>query len=127
MDKIAKHYVDEAYRIRREYLENLKHINDKADIVNEYKNQISKIRDELTGIINSGENNFKEEFANTKMEDIDSNITAIQNELRPYTEKIDELGKQSKILYDSIKDKYNLLSEEDIQNEIYERVIKRFE
>lgn len=116
MGILAKQYIEEAVRIRKEYINNLKLILSKQDIIKQYAEEIDKTKDALSDIDLTDEGNKQK--VNETLILLEKNIKDINDEINPYQLSIEELKKQSTILYNSIKDKYPTLSDNDIENEI---------
>jgi uncharacterized coiled-coil protein SlyX len=111
-------YINEAKRIRETYLQNLKFIEDKSEILTGYKIEIEKIRDEMGKIIKDVENPIVKEELNNKLMDIERYIILTQNEIRPFYEKILKLREDSVNLYNSIVEKYPKMDKDEIKKEI---------
>ena len=124
---IQERYLNEAIRIRTEYLSTLKSIQDKEILILNHKDDINNIlKDSSELVANVKNKKINEEQAkvilNQKLMDIEENIIKIQNQLNPYNDKIEELKNQSKILYSTIAEKYPQMNEKEIQMKIYEKL-----
>ena len=84
--------------------------------MNETKDIVGKNSDK-----NMEDKNLKS-LLNGKLLEIETSIIKIQSELNPINEKIEKLKNDSKKLYDTIKEKYTELEDEDIQEQILEHL-----
>jgi hypothetical protein len=125
MLKIDKKYIDIAIKIRKEYFSELEMMKSKEEILNHYKNEVQLIYDDLEKIVSSyngiveTDEPFQKEL-NSRLNEIEKIIVKTQKSLEPHLKKIEDLRKQSDILYNSIIDKYPELTSEEIQNQISE-------
>lgn len=117
MIKIDEKYLKIALDIRKTYISYMIKIS-------EYEEEIKKLLDKLTEIKNNLSKIDKNDKNIAKIQvdvvlDVQKNIEKINTLLLPYSEKILELEKQSKLLYDNICEIYgNELIKEDIQSQI---------
>ena len=128
MDKIHKKFITEAIRIRQSYLKNIKKIHEKEEIIMSYKKDIEKIISDTEIIVKkSSENTNTKELSkilNEKLIEIEININKIQKELQPIHKKNEKLEKDSKKLYETIRDNHKL-EEKEIQNQIIVELSKK--
>lgn len=125
--KIHKRYIDEAVRIRKSYLKTINKISEKEESILSFKNDIEKIMSETDIIVNDNKNidDIKlRNILNEKLIDIETNIINIQKEVKPMNDKIERLESDSKKLYDTIKEKYDL-EDSEIQNQIINELSKK--
>ena len=128
MVKIQQHYIDEAIRIRNSYIENIKLIQEKEDIIEHHKNELQNIISNVSEYVNDikKENAINETNIQQKLNDILSEIEEKMNiikiELKPFVKKTEELQKDSKILYNMIKEQYPLLTDAEIQQQIFKHI-----
>lgn len=113
MIKISDIYINEAVRIRKEYLDSLSYINKYKDEINIRKNELEKYKNDLVD-----NKNITETYFRSKLNDINECINIIQDRIKPYLDTISKLNDDQKILYDSIKEKYIDISDDDIKNNI---------
>jgi uncharacterized coiled-coil protein SlyX len=120
---LDKHYINEAKRIRENYFDNLKFIEDKSEKLTGYKNEIEKIKSEMEDIYKEsvGEPTVNGEL-NKKLLEIEKYIVLTQDEIRPFYEKILKLRDDSMNLYNSIVEKYPDIDKEDIKKQIIENL-----
>ncbi|MCK9415923.1 hypothetical protein M0Q97_04615 [Candidatus Dojkabacteria bacterium] len=125
MVKIHQRYIENAIRIRKEFLSVMIDILDKETEITIHKNRISDLMSINEKYINDNSKSpiekIKKNIQND-LNDIESNIIKINNKLLPVLEKLEKLKKDSKELYSAIKDKYPNLSEQEIQNQIFEKL-----
>jgi len=113
---MEKRFIDESIRIRKEYIKNLKHINSKQEIIIKYSAEMDKTKLILEDIDLTDMSNKQQ--INDALITLEKNINDIINEILPYQNKIEELKKQTSILYASIKEKYENITDTEIENEI---------
>lgn len=122
---IDKRYLEEASRIRESYLKTLDKIIEHEQFINKYKDEIEKIMETNTELIEENPEKPLNQFKNEIKEDlltIDSNINKIVSKLEPLLTYIEKLQKESKELYITIKDKYPSLTENDIQLQVFDYI-----
>lgn len=119
MFNIDKFYIDEAIRIRKEYLSALKIILNEEQAINDKKSEIIGIHQTNEDIINSDLNDVTKRLKlNLQLNEIEKRINDIQDKIRPYYEKIESLRLQADRLYSAIIEKYPNITTEDIQTQI---------
>jgi len=120
---IGKHYIDEALRIRETYLKTIDEVLDKEKIINKYKVKVSNKMNILKDYVDNLEDdtiteNIKKDLIKDTL-NIEIELKNISKEIVPLLDIIEKLKKESKNLYNKIKEKYPELSEQDIQKEIF--------
>jgi len=115
--KIDLLYLNEAKRIRIEYLNNLKYISDKEVDIRDYLNKLDDIKKHIT----ENEISNKEEY-NKILLDINKNIDILKDYISVYNDNIKQLDIDQKKLYFNIKDKYKDISDDDIKKQIIEYI-----
>lgn len=116
--KIDKIYINEAVRIRKEYLKNLIEIDSKEKLVKNIIENMTEIKKEL-----ENDNDFTEEQYRNKLIELSGIIKKIEDDIMPHHKNIKELDTDQKKLYKSIKNKYPKISDDDIQKEIIPHII----
>lgn len=120
---ISEEYINEAKRIRIEYLNNLKYIIDEEPKVEDRKKEGLKIQDEMKDILNSEFNDVRKTIElNNKLMVLEKEIIAIQNIIKPYSEKIKKLRDDSDRLFLAIKEKYPDIDNITLENEIMSQI-----
>lgn len=120
---IAEQYINEAKRIRQEYLKNLSQILTQEPKVEERKKEGLRIQEEISDIINSDLNEVKKILElNNRLLILEKEIVSIQNIVRPYSENIEKLRGDSDRLFLSIKEKYPNIDDKDIEEEIMSHI-----
>ena len=116
---ISEQYLNEAVRIRKIYLQNLKEIVEQEPIIMEKKDMFQKIQDEMKTIVFSDSNDIRKTMElNEKLIYLEREIKSIQSIIQPYYEKIEKLKDDRDRLYLSIKEKYPNITTEEIKIEI---------
>jgi hypothetical protein len=120
---IAEQYINEAKRIRQEYLKNLSQILTQEPKVEERKKEGLRIQEEISDIINSDLNEVKKILElNNRLLILEKEIVSIQNIVRPYSENIEKLRGDSDRLFLAIKEKYPNIDDKDIEEEIMSHI-----
>jgi len=120
---IAEQYINEAKRIRQEYLKNLSQILTQEPKVEERKKEGLRIQEEISDIINSNLNEVKKILElNNRLLILEKEIVSIQNIVRPYSENIEKLRGDSDRLFLAIKEKYPNIDDKDIEEEIMSHI-----
>jgi vacuolar-type H+-ATPase subunit E/Vma4 len=116
---INDQYINEAVRIRKYYLQNLKEIVDQEPIIMKKKEAFQKIQDEMKTIVQSDANDIRKTMdLNEKLIYLEREIKSIQNIIQPFYDKIEKLKDDRDRLYLSIKEKYPNITAEEIKNDI---------
>jgi hypothetical protein len=120
MIKIARQYLNEALRIRKEYINHLKMIEEKNSILVKSKNDIQLVvMDTEKSIKDMEDYNEKMTLISEKLQEIEKSMTIVENEIKPHSEAIDVLREDSEKLLNSIVEKYPDLSTDEIKTQIY--------
>lgn len=112
-------YINEAIRIRKEYLKNIDDINSKVDILNVYKDKVDKMKQDINTIPNMDNG---EQLMNEKMVQLGLLLDELKKEMTPAYVKIQQLEKDSDKLYETILQKYPNITKEEIQSQILPRL-----
>ena len=120
---IAEQYINEAKRIRQEYLKNLSQILTQEPKVEERKKEGLRIQEEISDIINSDLNEVKKILElNNRLLILEKEIVSIQNIVRPYSENIEKLRGDSDRLFLAIKEKYPNIDDKALEEEIMSHI-----
>jgi len=120
-NKIHKRFLDEASRIRIDYLNELKKFESKEEDLKQYQNKLTDLLNNIEKYINENNNTTEEEITEdlkVELSEIEVNMNIIQKEVSILEKKVKKLRKESSTLYKAIKEKHPELSEQDIQHEI---------
>ena len=116
---ISDQYINEAVRIRKSYLSNLKEIVDQEPAIMKKKELFQIIQDEMKNIVYSDVNDIRKTMElNEKLIYLEREIKSIQSIIQPYYDKIEKLKDDRDRLYLSIKEKYPNITPEEIKNDI---------
>lgn len=116
---ISKQYINEAVRIRKEYLNNLEHIVNQEEKIMNKKDDFQKIQDEIQAIVFSDLNEIRKTLSiNEKLIYLEKEIKSIQSIIKPYYDNIEKLKDDRDRLYLAIKEKYPNITAEQIKQEI---------
>lgn len=116
---IDKHYINEAKRIREEYLKNLIYIAEEEDNIKSLIEDLDKIGKEIEDSDNKSEKYYKDALF-----EIEIMIRKATEKIIPYHEKKKELDKQQRSLYNTIKDKYPNITDEQMMEHIIPHIIE---
>ena len=120
-------YIEEAIRIRKEYLKNLLNVTKFEKV---YQEIVEKLEKEKEKVSNFDADIITQDdiFKYVKQLEVDLNL--ILDKIRPYIEKINDLDNEQRILYNNIKEKYIDITDEEIYKEIIpviEKIDENFE
>lgn len=114
---ISELYINEAVRLRSEYFEVMKVIYSKRDKLLELSKQLEDISISLKDI--DVENDPQLEFKiKEKQTEIEDKLQKIQLNLKPEYDRLLKIEDDTKILYDSITEKYKGITTKEIKNQI---------
>lgn len=124
--KIQSRYINNAVRIRREYLTCMSQILEKEQRVNKEKKKIEEILEDLKNIYGDMEsqNNFDGNTLNDRLLDIEAHIKKVQEEFTPINDKIEKLKIEAKNLNKLLKEKYPELNDIEIKEQLDPHLIK---
>lgn len=125
MTKIHERFLNEAVRIRKEYLKTLRELLEKENIVDFKKKELLNIVNDVDFYMKQDENDVDRTMLNNKLLDIEKSINSITNEIFPLQDIVDKLKEDSRKLFYTIKEKYPDMSEKDIQKEIIDNLIEK--
>lgn len=116
---IDKLYINEAIRIREEYLNNLIYIANEEDTIKGLTADLEQISKDVE------ESNIKsDKYYRDALFEVELMIRKATEKIIPYHEKVKDLDKQQRKLYNQIKDKYPDITNEDIQNAIIPHIME---
>lgn len=130
MNRISDKYIEIGIRLRKEYLDVSSTIDEKVGELDTILNSIDKISLDLDAISKKLDNMSKDEAVKTINQQLDyltKESIKVTDLCKPLNKKLDDLKKDEQNLYLSIKTSHPELSDDDIKNEFYERVIKKVE
>jgi len=119
---ISDLYINEAKRLRSKYFEVTQMIYDKKDQLLKYAGELDVIHDQIEqfDIENEKQLEFKiKEY----QEQIENNMQRIRKTLKPDYDKLRQIEEDTKILYDSISEKYKGITTEEIKIQIIPHLI----
>lgn len=117
---IDKLYIKESMRIRDEYISSLKKILDEEDIINEKKKEIESLKGNIEELIKIDMNDVTKRLKlNNTLNGIDKLMKDIQTRIQPHYDHIENLRTDADKLYNSIREKYPNIDEEEMKNELY--------
>jgi len=125
MGKIHRVLMDEALRIRKEYLKEIQNLTNKEDEIKKYQKRLNDILENIEKyiIINKeNDNNLTEEQISVDLKDELSDIEVTMNKIKTHIKTLDEniskLREQSSTLFNKIVKKHPELSKDEIVKEI---------
>jgi len=119
---INKIFIKEAKRIRKDYFRTIQQFNNKENILNNHKNTINEIIDEINVYIEKNPNKTESDLMEEKSEiliNLEISITKIQDDVKILDKKLKKLENDSSELYQNITEHHPELSKEEIQKEIF--------
>jgi len=123
MGKIHKVLIDEATRIREDYLKEVSILADKEKKINNYQDRLKELLSNVEKYIIKNKNNDIDEEQisidlNDELSDIEITMNRIKGDVEILDNKVKKLQTQSQNLYQKIIKKHPELSEKEIQQEI---------
>jgi predicted nucleic acid-binding Zn-ribbon protein len=119
MEKIDKFYLEEARRIRMEYLKNLNEINSRVPFIEKFKQKILSYQDKIKNIVNSDKSDsIKETIFLSEVESLSNDIETLEKEIKPFYNNIKKLSDDSLKLKEAIEQKYIGITIDEIKNQI---------
>ena len=117
--KLDKPYINEATRIRKEYITSLKMILTEENSIKENKSEVDTLQNNMETIIEEDMNDITKRLKlNNDLIKIEKIIKKIQDRIKPHYDNIERLRKDADKLYNSITEKYPNLSEKEIETQI---------
>jgi len=116
---IDKIYINEAVRIREEYLDNLVYIAKEEEYIKSLSSDLQTLNNEIKDSEKKDEKYYRDALF-----EVDLMIRKATEKINPYYEKIKELDNKQRSLYNTIKDKYPDIKDEQIQKDIIPEIIK---
>jgi len=112
-------YINESVRIREEYLNNLIYLSNE-------EGNIKSLTDDLKTLSKEVEESDKkdEQYYRDALFEVELMIKKATDKIMPYYEKSKQLDKSQRNLYNTIKEKYPNLSDEDMKNVIIPHILK---
>lgn len=119
MVKIDKFYLDEARRIRREYLKNLNEINSRVPFIENYKKKILSYQDKIKNILDGDKTDSdKQKIFFSEIENLSIDIDTLEKEIKPFYDNIKKLSDDSLNLKEAIEQKYIGITMDEIKEQI---------
>jgi predicted transcriptional regulator len=120
---IAEQYIKDGIRLRKSYIENIKEIVKLEPLINKRKKNFDDLKVEMESIVFSDKNDIRKTVElNNSLIQLDKEVKKVQELVRPFYDKIESLKSERDRLYVAIKEKYPNITDQQIENEIMERV-----
>ena len=112
-------YINEAVRIRTEYLDNLIYLANEEENIKSLSSDLQQIAKDVE------ESDKKDEtYYRDALFEVELMIRKATEKVVPYYEKHKELDKKQRELYNTIKEKYPNLTDEDMKNIIIPHIVE---
>lgn len=111
-------YINEALRIREEYLNNLLYISNEEENLKKLTNNLSELSEEIENSESKDENYYKNALI-----EVEKMIQKANDKIKPYYDKIKDLDKQQRLLYNNIKEKYPNITDDKIKDVIIPHIL----
>jgi hypothetical protein len=112
--KISENYIKEGLRIREEYFMLINQIVQQENIIKEYKKKVFDILESI-------EEKTQNDDIMMDVFNMEKNMKDVEEIIIPLYEKIDNVIKQSQLLYENIISIYPGVDIEDVKRQIMER------
>ena len=120
---IAEQYIKDGIRLRKSYIENIKEIVKLEPLINKRKKNFDDLKVEMESIVFSDKNDIRKTVElNNSLIQLDKEVKKVQELVRPFYDKIEALKSERDRIYVAIKEKYPNITDQQIENEIMERV-----
>jgi uncharacterized coiled-coil DUF342 family protein len=121
--KIEELYLNEARRIRVEYLKNAKALSELSDYVEVYKKTLMEYISKLEKITESSDvNQVKSEKFFTELEKLNKDVEDASGKMKPFSDNINKLSKEVDRLKDAIVNKYPGITDDEIQSQLFNHI-----
>jgi len=97
-----------------EYFEKI--LNNNKQVLLQYKDQIEIIDN------STDEAMLKHQKISEMMDDYDASVEKMKKDIEPYIKKLEQIKKESSILYKIIKDKYPSVDDKELQQQIFKQI-----
>lgn len=111
-NKIEMRFIEQAIKIRKEFLKSLKIANQRQDVIMVYLDQLNKLKDELDDI------NNKDELI-LKIGEIEKSILIIEKEMNVHLKKREDLEKEEIKLCEIVLERNPGITEDEIRQQLY--------
>jgi len=112
MNRIEYRFIEQAIRIRKEFLKSLKIANERQEVVKVYLDQLNKLKDDL--------DNIKDKDSLVlKIHEIEKNMIVIEKEMIFHLKKRENLEKDEIKLCEMVLERYPGITEDEIKNQMY--------
>lgn len=116
LDKI---YIEESIRIRKDYVYNIKYVNDLEPVYQKLLLEFQKAKNIIDDIdYDETDERYNKDFFIKMMEELNTHIEETTNKIKPYIDAIKKLDEDQKVLYYSIKEKYPNITDKEMENAI---------
>jgi hypothetical protein len=112
-------YINEAIRIREEYLDNLIYIANEEEYIRGLSSDLQTLNDEI-----SKSEKKDEKYYRDALFEVDLMIRKATEKINPYYDKVKELDKKQRSLYNTIKDKYPNITDDEMKKDIIPHIVK---
>ena len=112
MKKIDDRFIQEAIRIRKEYLSSIFQAKSKESELVSIKNDINDTYSKIA----ESENEIDEELMKDKIDKLRRKVDDITKYINPIINNIESLKNDADILYENIKDKYPNVTKEELMS-----------
>jgi len=112
-------YINEAVRIREEYLNNLIYLSNE-------EGNIKSLTDDLQNLSKEVEESDKkdEQYYRDALFEVELMIRKATDKIIPYYDKTKQLDKEQRTLYNTIKEKYPNLSDNDMKDVLIPHILE---
>lgn len=121
---ISELYINEAIRLRKKYFDVMRSIYDKNDELMACSAELEKINKYLSSIDVENDKQLEDKIKE-QSELLEHHTQRIQAKLRPDYDDLVKIEEDTKILYDSIQEKYKGISIEEIKNQIIPHLVAK--
>ncbi len=119
MKKIEEHFVNQSINIITKHKYIIDELNTYEEILNNNKKVLLDLKDELEDITGSDLDSATQHAElMLLMEQYDKEMELLHNKIAPFIEQLDQVKKETNILYTAIRNKYPEYSDAELQEQL---------
>ena len=119
MKKIEEHFVNQSINIINKHKYIIDELNTYEEILNNNKKVLLDLKDELEDITGSDLDSATQHAElMLLMEQYDKEMELLHNKIAPFIEQLDQVKKETNILYTAIRNKYPEYSDSELQEQL---------
>ena len=114
--------VKQAKSIRDKHIKTIDKYNNITKVLNEYENKLISYKDDIDKIDVNEENIENTKKALDIMEDFELTINNLSNKVKPIIKELEDLKKQSNLLYNKIKENHPNKNDDELKEQLFKQL-----